>query len=95
MTAFGAFLLKGYAGFGWVNRESKKNSVDSRLSDSWLIILSAKGDSLRPISPSEQATDKNLRRMSARIFGKHQTWEGTPRLTGVPGSLPEFLTFEE
>lgn len=76
----------------WV---SKKNSVDSRLSDSWLIFLSAKGDSLRPISPSEQVTDKNLRRMSARIFGKHEAWEGTPRLTGVPGSLPEFLTVEE
>ena len=26
MTAFGAFLLKGYAGFGWLNGESKKNS---------------------------------------------------------------------
>lgn len=75
--------------------ESKKNSIDSRLTDSWLIILSAKGDSLRPISPSEQVTDNNLRRMSARIFGKHEAWEGTPRLTGVPGSLPEFLTFEE
>lgn len=75
--------------------ESKKNSVDSRLADSWLIISSVKGDFLRSISSSEQKVDKNLRRMSARIFGNHQAWEATPRLAGVPGSLPEFLTIEE
>jgi hypothetical protein len=26
VTAFGAFLLNGSAGFGWLNGESKKNT---------------------------------------------------------------------
>lgn len=74
---------------------SKKGTVDSRMTFSWIIQPEAKGDHLRRISPDSSGSRESLRRMGRRMVGNRDEWEGIPRLAGVPGSLPEFLSVEE
>lgn len=74
---------------------SKKGMVDSRLAYSWVIDASEKKDHLREISAGSDPALDFLRRATARTFGNRETWEATPRLAGVAGSLPEMLPVEE
>lgn len=70
----------------------KKGMVDGRLVFAWDILPDASGDRLRPIRMSRANAGETLRRMAARIAGNHQAWEANPRLAGITGSLPEFLS---
>jgi hypothetical protein len=73
---------------------NKKAMVDSRLARSWVIDTEVKGDHLRTFS--EQVTTPDfLKRLGARIIGRHEDWEANPRLAGMRGSLPEFLPVEQ
>ena len=74
---------------------SKKGAVDSRLTFSWFIQKTTKGDSLRQISPDGGNGGDYFQGMGARIFGNRESWEANPRLAGVTGSLPEFLAVDE
>jgi len=73
----------------------KKGMVDSRVVFSWSVLPDEQGEKLRPHRSGRQNPQEMLRRMGLRIFGKRDTWEATPRLAGVPGSLPEFLDVME
>lgn len=72
----------------------KKDAVDSRLAVSWLIDMAKSGDHLREIRPGKLAAFP-LRRLFSRITGDRSAWEANPRLSGVVGSLPEFLPVEQ
>lgn len=74
------------------NWGDKKGMVDSRLAFAWDILPDATGDKLRPLRLSRANAGETLRRMGARIIGDRQAWEANPRLAGVTGSLPEFLS---
>lgn len=74
---------------------NKKDAVDSRLAESWLILPAQKSDRLRFIRPGDGDTWDYLKRMARRTFNGRDAWEANPRLAGVPGSLPEFLPVEE
>ncbi len=76
-------------------RGSKEGMVDSRLAYSWTIDATAKNDPLRQIYPAGESAGDYLQRMVARAFGNRESWEANPRLAGVAGSLPEFLSVEE
>jgi inner membrane protein len=75
--------------------EVKKGMVDSRPAHSWVIDASATHDALRPGSRQEQPTHEILARIAARLIGKREQWESNPRLSGIAGSLPEFLAVQE
>lgn len=74
---------------------SKEGAVHSRLAHSWVVDRTAIGDALRPASPDSGAATETLQRMAARIIGKCDQWEASPRLAGISGSLPEFLPIHE
>jgi inner membrane protein len=75
---------------------SKKGMVDSRLPYSWVIDATEKSDHLRDMSAHEENSAEYLERMAKRIFPSDENdWDGIPRLAGVAGSLPEFLTVQE
>jgi inner membrane protein len=69
----------------------RKGMVDNRPAFAWDIIPTAESDRLRPYHPARANAGETLRRMSRRIVGDHEAWEGMPRLAGATGSLPEFL----
>lgn len=75
---------------------SKKGMVDSRLPYSWVIDATEKSDHLRDMSAHEENSAEYLERMAKRIFPSSENdWDAIPRLAGVAGSLPEFLTVQE
>ena len=45
--------------------------------------------------PGGGDTADYLKRLALRTFGSRTEWEANPRLAGIPGSLPEFLSVEE
>ena len=69
----------------------KKNSVDARPSFSWILNPKAASHRLRTIRPEGRDVKTMLAKMAGRIFGDRDTWEGNPRLAGIPGSFPEVL----
>ena len=73
----------------------KKNAVDSHLAFSWDVLPAARRDHLRQTAHPQGDTMQMLKRMATRIIGMRDAWEANPRLAGVTGSLPEFLTVEE
>jgi inner membrane protein len=73
----------------------KKDAVDSRLAQSWVVDRTANSERLRPSATRAEAGDEFLPRMLSRILGRRDAWEANPRLAGVAGSLPEFLPVEE
>jgi inner membrane protein len=73
----------------------KKGMVDSRPAASWLILADATGDALRPSIATPTKTSDTLKRQTARLIGRRDSWEANPRLAGISGSLPEFLAVEE
>ena len=70
---------------------AKPGTVDSRILFSWSFIPEKTGDRL--VSSPRDVRDPSdaLRRLGLRILGDTHSWEGNPRLAGVPGSLPEWL----
>ena len=74
---------------------TKKDMVDSRLAESWVIDSKPAGDPLRASYVENTNSSEYVQRLIARIVGKHDGWEANPRLAGVKGSLPEFLAVEE
>lgn len=73
----------------------KKDMVDSRLAFAWDVMKEGRGDRLRAYHPARTNPGETLKRMGLRICGKRDSWEATPRLAGVTGRLPEFLTVED
>ncbi|MES2475278.1 MAG: metal-dependent hydrolase [Verrucomicrobiota bacterium] len=73
---------------------AKKDAVDSRLAQSWLIDQEKSGDRLREIQPGKSSPG-GLRRTLSRIGGERAVWEANPRLAGAVGNLPEFLPVDE
>ncbi|MDP4626322.1 MAG: metal-dependent hydrolase [Akkermansiaceae bacterium] len=75
--------------------DAKPDAVDSRFMFSWSFIPDAERDRLRSSTrPNIDAKD-TLRRLGLRIVGNTEQWEASPRLAGVPGTLPEFLRVVE
>lgn len=70
--------------------EAKPGMVDSRIMFSWSFLSEAEGDRLRTERPEVRNAKDSLKRIVRRIFTR-EGWEATPRLAGVPGTLPEFL----
>jgi len=75
--------------------DTRRGSVDSRLSFSWVFHPKAEGDKLRQVMPESRNPGETLERMTKRIFGDRAAWEAQPRLAGIHGSLPEVLAAEE
>jgi inner membrane protein len=73
----------------------KKDHVDRRIGFSWVFSSAEEGDRLRRINPDGRNAGDTLKRIVFRIFGQRDSWEGRPRLAGVPGALPEFLRVVE
>lgn len=77
--------------FGEMRAWERKASVDLRPTFSWQLYKDAEKDRLRTIQPSDRNAGEHLKRLAMRLFGNRDDWEGNPRLTGNPGSLPEIL----
>lgn len=89
-------LWMGDLRFGETRRwETHRDTVDSRLSFSWIFYPKSVDDPLRPIMPDRQNPGENLSRLTKRILGDRTSWEGSPRLAGIHGSFPETLQVEE
>lgn len=74
----------------------KKGMVDSRMVFSWDILPDGDGGSrLRSLSSGRDGAGETLSRLTRRIAGDREAWEGNPRLAAVTGRLPEFLAVEE
>ena len=81
--------------FGESRSWEKKETVDLRPAFSWLLQYKDEGDRLQTQPRDIKSSGEILKRMTGRIFGNRTDWEGFPRLTGNPGSLPEQLNWEE
>jgi len=81
--------------FGESQNWEKKETVDLRPAFSWLLRYKDEGDRLQTQPRDIKSSGEILKRLTGRIFGNRQAWEGYPRLTGNPGSLPEQLNWEE
>ncbi|MGC4014064.1 MAG: metal-dependent hydrolase [Luteolibacter sp.] len=77
--------------FGEMRAWERKATVDLRPPFSWQLIKEAEKDRLRKIQPEDRKAAEHLKRLALRVFGNRADWEGNPRLTGNPGSLPEIL----
>ena len=73
---------------------ARKGVVDSSLTETLHIDLSAKGDAVRVLSKPGGSQTEYAKQTLIRIFGNRDAWEGNPRLDGVTGSLPEYLPVE-
>lgn len=71
--------------------DQKPGTVDSKFMFSWSFRPAAERDRLRATRPEVRDPKGALKRILARIVGKDDHWEAAPRLSGVRGSLPEFL----
>ncbi len=74
---------------------AKKGMVDSRPSFAWNVLPEQDGERLRAFRPVRTDPSETLRRLGLRMLGKRDEWEAIPRLAGVTGSLPEFLSVQE
>ncbi|OYV05910.1 MAG: hypothetical protein CFE26_09095 [Verrucomicrobiales bacterium VVV1] len=92
-TATGVWLAD--MRFGETRSWEKKETVDLRPVFSWLLSYKDEGDRLRTLPRETRNTGEILKRMGGRIFGNREKWEGYPRLTGNPASLPEQLNWED
>lgn len=73
----------------------KPGMVDSRIMFSWSFEPNKEGDRLRNTRPLVRNAKDSLKRIGKRILGNTETWEATPRLAGIPGTLPEWLRVVE
>lgn len=71
---------------------AKKGMVDNRPAFAWDVIPTADRDRLHAYHPARVNPGETMRRLVHRAVGDHEKWEATPRLDGVTGSLPEFLS---
>lgn len=72
----------------------KPGMVDSRIMFAWSFLSDAEGDRLQSERPAVRNAKDSMKRIARRIFTR-QGWEASPRLAGVPGTLPEFLPVKE
>ncbi len=72
--------------------DAKPGTVDSRFMFSWSFRPDAERDRLRQTSIEVRDPKDSMKRIFARIVGQDEKWEGIPRLAGIRGSLPEFLS---
>lgn len=71
----------------------KPGTVDSRFMFSWSFNPHAERDRLRTGTRTIPDTKDTLRRLGLRILGRTDSWEAaSPRLAGVPGTLPQPLS---
>ena len=73
---------------------TRKTMVDSRTRYSWMLDITRDGNRLRKIEGHADPVE-HFQRMGWRIIGNRAQWDGNPRLSGVPGSLPESLMVHE
>ena len=73
----------------------RMETVDNRLSFSWVFYPKVEGEKLRQVMPEDRNAGETMVRLARRIFGNREAWEGNPRLAGVHGSLPEVLRVVE
>ena len=66
--------------------------VDHRMSFSWDLLVEEKDNRLRATARHRGDPKALLGRFVKRALGNREIWEGNPRLEGVTGSLPEFLS---
>ncbi len=71
--------------------DEKPKMVDTRCVFSWSFEPKAEGDRLSTTRPEARNAKQTLKRIGQRILGNTEAWEATPRLAGIPGSLPEYL----
>ena len=81
--------------FGETRVWEKKDTVDLRPAFNWLLLYKEEGDRLQTQPRYTKNSGEILKKMTGRIFGNREAWEGFPRLAGNPGSLPEQLNWEE
>ncbi|MBX3741815.1 MAG: metal-dependent hydrolase [Akkermansiaceae bacterium] len=74
---------------------ARKDSVDSRVSFSWVFHPKAEGEKLRQLMPESRNPGETMKRLAKRVAGDRAAWEAQPRLAGVHGSLPEVLRAEQ
>jgi inner membrane protein len=70
---------------------AKPGTVDSRFRFAWSFLPAEKKERIQYNSQPPTDVNNTLKRIGARILGNSESWEANPRLTGVPGTLPEFL----
>lgn len=74
---------------------AKPGVVDFRFMFSWSFKPNAERDRITTSTRSAPDAKDALRRIGLRIFGNTDEWTANPRLSGVPGTLPEFLRVVE
>ncbi|BCU77514.1 hypothetical protein llg_22290 [Luteolibacter sp. LG18] len=77
--------------FGETRGWERKATVDLRPTVHWQWSKAEDKATLRKIQSGARNVPESLKRLVFRIFGNRTDWEGNPRLTGNPGSLPEVL----
>lgn len=74
---------------------AKPGTVDFRFMFSWSFSPDAERDRITTTTRTAPDVKDSLRRIGLRIFGNTDEWDASPRLAGVPGTLPEFLRVVE
>jgi inner membrane protein len=92
-TAKGAWVAD--LRFSEIRSWQRESFVDLRPGFSWEFSINDPQDRLRLIIPERSGAGDILKRMGMRIVGFREPWEGSPRLTGNPGSLPESIGWME
>jgi inner membrane protein len=73
----------------------RKGMVDLRFDHAWHFEPQASGDPVHAIRPERRPIGEVAGRLLRRTFGQREAWEASPRLSGVPGALPEPLRTED
>lgn len=73
---------------------AKKNTVDSQLVFAWQVLPDSP-EKMRTLMSNRGNISTKMVRLFWRILGKSDRWDGTSRLDGVTGKLPEPLRFIE
>ena len=73
----------------------RKGMVDLRFHHAWHFEPQVTGDPVHAIRPEGSHRSEVAGRLLRRTVGQREPWEASPRLTGVPGSLPEPLRTED
>lgn len=74
--------------------ETRDGMVDHRLPFAWDLLTRREDERLRPKVRRRGEVGEMLKRLGQRAIGMEEAWEAQPRLEGVTGSLPEFLSIK-
>lgn len=73
----------------------RQGMVDLRCLRAWHFQPGIGGDPVRFLRPDTARAPGTFRRYAQRSFARRDAFDGSPRLAGVPGSLPEILATSE